>query len=219
MRKIAIGLVALLLAWVFSVWAYPELPERVATHWGVAGRVDGWSSRLVLVVLVPMIGLLLGLLLLGLPMIDPRKKEVAQHARTYWTVVNTVLVFLALIQVMLVGYNLGWPVDIPFLVPVLIGVLFLLVGNLMPRMRPNWFMGIRTPWTLSSESVWRKTHRLGGYCFMAMGLLMILSGFLGTGATFPYVVGVAVVFGFVPVVYSYFVWRAEQEAATTSHHH
>jgi len=173
----------------------------------------------VLVVLVPMIGLLLGLLLLGLPMIDPRKKEVAQHARTYWTVVNTVLVFLALIQVMLVGYNLGWPVDIPFLVPVLIGVLFLLVGNLMPRMRPNWFMGIRTPWTLSSESVWRKTHRLGGYCFMAMGLLMILSGFLGTGATFPYVVGVVVVFGFAPVVYSYFVWRAEQEAATTSHTH
>ncbi len=216
MRNIAIGLGALLLAWAFSLWAYPELPERVATHWGVAGRVDGWSSKTVLVVVFPVVGCLLGLLFLALPKIDPRKKDVARHARTYWSVVNIVLVFMASIQVMLVGYNLGWPIDMPLLVPLGIGVLLLLVGNLMPRMRPNWFMGIRTSWTLSSEQVWRKTHRLGGYCFMAMGLLMVVAGFLGTPATFPYVLGVTIALALVPVFYSFFVWRSEQETTPTS---
>jgi uncharacterized membrane protein len=216
MRKLAIGLAALLVAWGFSLWFYPELPERVAVHWGIAGRVDGWSSKIILVFVFPVAGFLLGLLFLVLPKIDPRKKEVALHARTYWTIVNIALVFLASLQVMLVGYNLGWPIDIPLLVPVGVGVLFLLIGNLMPRMRPNWTMGIRTPWTLSSEQVWRKTHRLGGYCFMAMGLMMIAAGFLGTPTTLPYVVGVTITFALVPVVYSFFAWRSEQEATPTS---
>jgi uncharacterized membrane protein len=216
MRKIAIGLGALLVAWGFSLWAYPELPDRVAVHWGVAGRVDGWSSKTMLVLVFPVVGFLLGLLFMALPKIDPRKREVAQHAPTYWSIVNIVLVFLAAIQVMLVGYNLGWPIDIPMLVPVGVGVLLLLIGNLMPRMRPNWVMGIRTPWTLSSEQVWRKTHRLGGYCFMAMGLMMVAAGFVGTPATLPYFVGVIVVIALVPVVYSFFAWRSEQEATSTS---
>jgi len=199
MRKIAIGIGAVMLAWAFSVWAYPSLPERVATHWGISGSADGWSNKSILVIVFPLVMLGLGLLLTLLPKIDPRQK-----------------VFMAGIQVLLVGVNLGWPIEIPMLIPVGVGLLLMVIGNLMPRMRPNWFMGIRTPWTLASESVWRKTHRLGGYCFMAMGVLMVATGFVATPERFPYMIGVVVALAIIPVVYSYLAWRREQEAAPSS---
>jgi len=216
MRKIAVGIGAVLLAWGFSIWAYPSLPERVATHWGLSGRADGWSPKSVMVVVFPAVMLGLGLLLTVLPKIDPRQKEVAAHAKTYFLLINVILVFMAGIQVLLVGVNLGWPIEIPMLIPVGVGLLLMVIGNLMPRMRPNWFMGIRTPWTLASEVVWRKTHRLGGYCFMLMGLLMVLIGFVATPDGLPYMVGVVIALAVIPLVYSYFAWRQEQERAPSS---
>ena len=216
MRRIAIGIATVLLAGAFSVWAYPSLPERVATHWGIGGQADGWSHKTVLVMVFPAVMLGLGLLLTFLPKIDPRQKEVAAHAPTYSLLINVIMVFMAGIQVMLVGVNLGWPIDIPMLIPVGVGLLLMVIGNLMPRMRPNWFMGIRTPWTLASEVVWRKTHRLGGYCFMAMGILMVAMGFVATPERFPYLLGIVISLALVPVAYSYFAWRREQEAASSS---
>lgn len=218
MRKIAIGIGAVLIAWVFSVWAYPSLPDRVATHWGISGRADGWSPKSVLVVVFPAVMLGLGLLLTLFPRIDPRRKEVAAHAPTYWLLVNVIMVFMAGIQILLVGVNLGWPLRIPMLVPLGVGLLLMIIGNLMPRMRPNWFMGIRTPWTLASEQVWRKTHRLGGYCFMLMGVLMVAVGFVATPSRFPYMIGGVIVLAIIPLVYSYFAWRREREATPSSTH-
>jgi len=215
MRKIAVGIGAVLLSWGFSVWAYPSLPERVATHWGLSGSADGWSSKAMLVSVFPVAILALGLLLKVLPKIDPRQKEVTAHAPTYLLLVNIIMVFMAAIQILLVGVNLGWPIEIPLLIPVGVGLLLMVIGNLMPRIRPNWFMGIRTPWTLSSEVVWRKTHRLGGYCFMAMGVLMVGIGFVATPQQFPYMLVVIIALALVPVVYSYLAWRREQGAATS----
>jgi len=160
--------------------------------------------------------LAIGLLLSVLPKIDPRQKTFEHHGSVYWLLINATLIFLAGVQAVLVGVNLGWPLRIPLLIPVAIGLLLMIVGNLMPRMRPNWIMGIRTPWTLASEQVWRKTHRVGGYCFMAMGLLMILIGFFSTASRFPYLLGGTLTLALVPVVYSYFAWRRESEAASTT---
>jgi len=214
-RRLAVGLTAIVLAWGFALWAYPHLPARVATHWGLSGQVDGWSSRLVLVVVFPAIAAVLGLALAFLPRLDPRGEEFRRSTSVYWIVVNGVLVCMAGLHVVLVGVNLGWPIKVPLLVPIGIGVLFLLIGNLMPRMRPNWFMGIRTPWTLSSDRVWRKTHRLGGYCFMGLGVLLVGFGLLAPSGDFAYLLGGILVAAFVPVVYSYFAWRRESEAPPT----
>jgi uncharacterized membrane protein len=214
-RRLSVGLTAILIALGVSLWAYPHLPDRVATHWGLSGQADGWSPKAVLVFVIPAIMLLLGVLLSLLPRLDPRGEEFHRPTSVYWIIMNSVLVFVAGLQVVLVGVNLGWPIKIPLLVPIGIGILFLLIGNLMPRMRPNWFMGIRTPWTLSSDRVWRKTHRLGGYCFMMLGVLMVAFGFLSRPDRFLYVIGVVVVLALLPVVYSYFAWRRESEAAPT----
>jgi uncharacterized membrane protein len=211
MRKLSLGVAAFVVAVGFSVWAFPGLPERVPTHWNFRGQVDGWSSPLAAVAILPGVMLLLGLLFSVIPRIDPRRESYQLHGSTYWTLVNAVLGFMAMVHVLVLGKALGWNLDMTQVVTVGVGALFVLIGNLMTRIRPNWFMGIRTPWTLSSDTVWRKTHRMGGVTFVIAGLVLMLAGIVGTGLM--KVVGFAgvVVASLVPVVYSWFAWKKEQE--------
>src|SRR5574337_331200 len=147
MARLRIGLGALLAAFGFSLWAWGRLPARVVTHWGVSGQPNGWSPRWVAVFLVPAIGVALAGLFTVLPRMDPRRRSYELHGSTWWAVANAVLVLLALVHVAAIGSNLGWGLPMGRLVIVGVGLLFGVIGNLMTRMRPNWFMGIRTPWT------------------------------------------------------------------------
>jgi uncharacterized membrane protein len=199
--------VALALAAGFSFWAYPQLPAQVATHWGIDGQANGWSSRLMAVLLLPLIVIAVAAVMLAVPRIDPRRESWDLHGRTYWWVTNLVLCFLLAAHVMVLGEGLGWQLPIARLVPVAVGVLLVLMGNVMPRLRPNWFMGIRTPWTLSSDEVWRRTHRLGGACLVVAGVLIALSGFLRQGVTLYFLIGAVGVCVLVPVGYSWLLWR------------
>lgn len=213
MRKIIPGIVAILAALAFGIWALPNLPAEVASHWGLDGEPDGWSSRTTAVFVLPLIGLGIAALLAFLPRIDPRHKNVELHAGTYWLVANASLMVIAAIHIGMIAFNLGWPVPLTRIVAIGIGGLFVLIGNVMTRMRPNWFMGIRTPWTLSSDVVWRRTHRVGGYGFVIGGILVILAGLLRPSwASWVMLASVGAA-ALVSVVYSYVVWRDERESA------
>ncbi len=210
MRKMVPALIALAATTAFSVWAYFRLPARVVTHWNMSGQPDGWSSPLLAAALIPAIMALLVPVFLALPRIDPLRKNYELHASTYWAIVNTLLLFMAGVQALTIGANLGWRVRIEQWVPFAVGALFVVIGNLMSRMRPNWFMGIRTPWTLSSEKVWRKTHRLGGYLFVLAGLMIATLGVIrARWVMVTLIIAVAIV-ALVPIVYSYLLWRREQ---------
>ena len=111
---------------------------------------------------------------------------------------------------MTLGWSLGWRIRIEQWVSVGVGALFVVIGNVMSRVRPNWFVGIRTPWTLSSEGVWRKTHRLGGYLFVGCGLLTAAAGVVRARWSVPVLVAGAVTTAVTSVVYSYLAWRREQ---------
>jgi uncharacterized membrane protein len=213
MRKLIPGMVAILVALAFGIWALPNLPAEVASHWGLDGEPDGWSSRTTAVFVLPLIGLGIAALLAFLPRTDPRQKNVELHAGTYWLVANASLVVISAIHIGMIAFNLGWPVPLTRVVAIGIGGLFVLIGNVMTRMRPNWFMGIRTPWTLSSDVVWRRTHRVGGYGFVIGGVLVILAGLLRPSwASWVMLASVgAAAFG--SIVYSYIVWRGERERA------
>lgn len=213
MRKMAPGIVALLAALAFGIWALPDLPEQVVTHWGLNGEPDGWSSRTTAVFILPGFGLGLAVLLTFLPRIDPRRESFPEHAGTWWILGNGILVFLAVIHIAALGYGLGWPLPIARIVVIGVGALFVLIGNFMTRMRPNWFMGIRTPWTLSSEIAWRKTHRVGGYGFVGGGVLAILAGLLRPEWAHWIMLGSIGVTVIGAVIYSYFVWRGDTERA------
>ncbi len=204
-RWFGLGIVAAM--GVFTLAVFPRLPETIPTHWNFAGEADAWSPRFPDAYFPAAVALGLWLLAQVLPRIDPRRERYPSFAATYWQLINLTLLFLAGLQVAVLGVALGWPLDMSRVVPVGIGVLFVALGNYLPRVRSNWWMGIRTPWTLSSERVWRRTHRLGGRVFVAAGLLVVLTAFLpGREWVIP---TIAVAAALLPVAYSYLLWRRE----------
>lgn len=202
------AVIGAMLLFALVVWSW--LPERVPTHWNVQGEPDAWSSRWAGLA-IP-VGSAAGLWLLAwvIPRIDPRGHNYERFEGTYWFVINLLLLFLAAVMLMTVGASLGWPVRIETAVPVLLGLLFVALGNFLPRVKSNWTMGVRTPWTLESEGVWRRTHRLAGWCFVGAGVLTLLSVALEPEVRVWVLVGGVGAAALVPVVASYVFWRREQ---------
>jgi len=199
-------LVAAALAFSFAVFG--RLPERLPTHWHARGVVNGWSSRALGAWLMPGIMAAMALVLPLLPNIDPRQVNFEKFRGTYDLVINAIITMVGVIHVAMLGAGLGWPVSMERITPLMVGGLFLILGNVMPRARPNWMFGIRTPWTLSNDRVWERTHRLGGYLFVGAGLLLLLSAALPAAALPVVIIGVVVV-AVTPLVYSYVAWRQE----------
>lgn len=215
MRKMLPAFVVTAAALAFSLWALPQLPAQVATHWGLSGEPDDWSSPAFAAFLLPGMMLLLSVVFAALPTIDPLKRNYEFHGSVYFLLANVIVAFMVLVHLLVLGSALGWPVDMQVAIPILLGALFVFIGNLMTRIRPNWFMGIRTPWTLSSERVWRKTHRVGGYCFMIAGLVVMVSGFVVPGVMATKVLLAAILPAAIwPVVYSYLEWKRERAEGT-----
>lgn len=216
MRSRWFGLVLVALAGAVSVWAYPRLPETVATHWNLRGVPDGYSSRLWAALFGPILVLAATGVFNVLPKLDPRRENYAKFLNSYWLLVNAILVFMLLAHVLIVVNGLGYSVQIDRLLPVGIGLLFVFLGNYLTRVEPNWFVGIRTPWTLSSDTVWRKTHRTGGWLFVLAGLGVVVAGALAPrGAFLPLFVATIVVVAGIPIVQSYILWKREQGARST----
>jgi uncharacterized membrane protein len=192
-----------------SLIVYPRLPERVPTHWNLRGEIDAYGSRLVPTLLMPVALLLVWGLMRVLPSIDPRRRNFEKMQGAYETIVNGALTLLAAMHVVILAMTMGMPIDITRIMPVMIGFLFIVMGNVMPRARPNFWFGIRTPWTLSNDRVWERTHRVGGYVMVCAGLLMVACGFFPSvvAAIASFVVlGVSVA---ATIVYSFVAWKQE----------
>lgn len=213
MRKLIPGLLALMAATIFSIWAYPQLPAEVATHFDIHGVADDWSTRRFAAAMVPVMLFLTLVISVILPKIDPRRANYSLFNPTYWTVVTTVMLLLLGIHVLVLGSALGWKVNLGRWGFIGMGAMLIVLGNLMSRVRPNWFLGIRTPWTLSSDTVWRKTHRFGGMAFVLAGCCFLAAAMV-TAPWAPYAAfGATAVAGLSSVVYSYLVWRREPREA------
>lgn len=189
-----------------TILVYPMLPATIATHWGINGQVDGTGGRVVQLYIAAL-PLVMYVLLVLMPRIDPRRENYALHNKAY-TIFEVVLVFILVgLNWVTIAFNLGVPVDIQKCSVIPVGILFMVIGNYMGQIRHNYFFGIRTPWTLASEEVWRKTHRLGGYLFMASGILIMISGFLDGSTSFIITTGAVFLTVFGSFAYSYFVFR------------
>jgi len=208
MRK-WIPLLIVAIAVVASAVVYSQLPDRMPTHWGAHGQVNGWSARAWGAFVIPVVLLGLAGLMRVLPRIDPRGANYAKFAGTFEGVFISIMLFMLAMHFVILASALGYPVAIERWVPVGIGALFIVIGNLLPRARPNWFLGIRTPWTLSSDRVWEKTHRLAGYVFVIVGVLMAVIGVIGSDLVMPWLGGLIGFAALGLVVYSYVEWRRE----------
>lgn len=210
-RSEVVSLLLLTASWVASLYFYAHFPDRVVTHWNIEGQADGWSGKGFAAFFFP--GLLSGiyLLFLVLPMFDPKKDRYAEFTRVYNVFRNLILGIMVLIYFVASISNLGFYLNVGAWVPSLIGLLFIVLGNYMGKIKPNWFIGIRTPWTMSSESVWSKTHRFGGKTFMISGVLIALSGLAPLPLRLPLFVLAIMVILFGTVVYSYLAYLSEKK--------
>jgi uncharacterized membrane protein len=194
-----------------GVWAYPLLPEKVASHWDEQGNVNGYMSKFWGVFLVPLMLIGLAALFWAIPKIDPLRANIETFRREYNLLVLFVVVFLAFVFALTLLWNLGIQFDLSSFIISSVGILFFFLGLLMPKMKRNWFIGIRTPWTLSSDTVWDKTHRQGGTIFKLLGILIFADGFI-----FPSALGAFIALTIFStlwlVVYSYLEYRTEKHS-------
>lgn len=168
-----------LLMLVSGVLVYPHLPERIPWHWNVRGEIDGWAERSIpSLFFQPLLVLAMTLLAWGLPRIDPLKRSYQRFQRSYYVIIDVIVAFLALIYglTLYASFHLTLPVGI--IVPAAVGLLLALLGNQLSKVRRNFFVGIRTPWTLASETVWVRTHRIGARLFILGGLGATIAAFL-----------------------------------------
>ena len=211
LRKSEMAILGIVMAsFIVSAFFYPHLPEKMASHWNIRGEVDGYSSKLWGLFLVPLVLASVALLLIAIPRIDPLKANIVQFRGYYdgFIILFALLMLSVYLQVIL--WNLGIQISPNVILPIGLGLFFFYTGILLEHAKRNWFIGIRTPWTLSSDQVWAKTHRVGGRLFKIAGVVALL------GVLFP---GLALFFVLVPillvaaytVVYSYFQYRREAQ--------
>lgn len=211
MRK-WIPLVIIAVAFVASAAVYSDLPARVPSHWNVAGEIDGWMNKEwgAFVMPLTLVGLLA--MLYVLPRIDPRGANYSKFRGTFEIVMITTMVFLLGVHLIMLAIALGKDVSMTRVIPLGIGLLLMVLGNLMPRTRSNWFVGLRTPWTLSSDRVWERTHRLGGRLLVAAGALVVLTGIFAPLQSETVLIASAVCVSVVVFAYSYIIWRNDPDA-------
>ncbi len=217
MRRKWIGPALIGAMFVFSVVAYPFLPERIPTHWNIRWEVDGWSAKFPGAFITPCIALGLWLLMQVLPKMDPKRENYERFQETYWLMIDAIIGFAALIHVFTLGSALGWPLA-PRMIMIAVGFLFIALGNYLPRFRPNWWMGIRTPWTLTNDKVWRDTHRLGGKLFVGAGLVTVMASLVGGEASIYVMIATLITVSVVSIVYSYVSWRREMRGPHEDDH-
>ena len=196
---------------IAAALAWSHVPERIPTHWNIRGEVDGYGGRFVGLLLLPLMALGVYLLLRFLPRLDPGYRNYESFAGAYNVIRICILLVLATVFCVTLLAALGYRVDMNAVMATAIGLMFIVLGNVMSKIRPNWFVGVRTPWTLSSKASWNKTHRLAGWLFIVMGVSVIALGFVGrlwmlvaVGALC--VASVAWIF-----IYSYLVWRDDPD--------
>lgn len=212
MRK-WISLLIVVAAFIVSAVVYPRLPATIPTHWDLSGQPNGWSNRLSGAWLIPIFLLGMWALVRILPRIDPRGSNYAKFGGAFEAIIDAIMLFMLALHIVALRAALGYPVQMQRILPIGVGVLLIVIGNLLPRARPNWFVGIRTPWTLSSDRVWEKTHRFGGRVFVAGGLVITLASFLWVRAAHVVLFAVMVLVASSVVIYSYLEWKREQPAS------
>ncbi|MFA6534128.1 MAG: SdpI family protein [Patescibacteria group bacterium] len=190
-----------------SVWFYQNMPAIVPIHWGLSGQADGYGSRGFAAFFFPALILGLYLLLTFIPNLDPKKNIYAEFKKTYWILRLTFILFFILIYFTASLVGVGYNLPVGQIVCGGIGLLFIIIGACLTKIKPNWFVGIRTPWTLSDDIVWEKTHRLGGKLFMLAGLGFIASITLPAGWNLGLGLGVTFLAIIITVVYSYWLSR------------
>ena len=202
-------LIALMFAAAISVW--PAAPADIPVHWNASGEVDRYGGKVEGLLGIPLLASAIYLLMRYLPRVDPLRANYARFGGAFAAIRAGILLLMAGIYAVVIAWVVKRPVDVSLVVPVAVGALLVLFGSVLGQVKPNWFVGIRTPWTLSSKVSWVRTHRLGGWLFMALGLLFAATGAFKLGSFGFVVIGAVIAVVVILIGYSCFVWKADPE--------
>ncbi len=200
-----VGLLMVVAGFVLVAVQYPSLPDPMPTHWNAAGHVDGWMPKFWGSYVFPITMAVLWLVFLVLPRISPRGFEMEPFLRAWGVLKVTVLGLVLYIGTLVLRASRHSGELSQTGVIVGLGILFIVIGNLLGKVTRNFFVGIRTPWTLASEEVWLRTHRLAGKLFVVAGLIVAASSWMGL-RVWPVFICILLA-ALIPVVYSYVLYR------------
>jgi uncharacterized membrane protein len=206
--SVMISSVLIAIAVIAGLILYAQLPDPMPSHWNAAGQVDGFMSKIWGVFLMPLITIGITMLLVAVPSIDPLKANIAQFRSVYNIFIVGFVVYMLYVYALTLGASLGYQFNMTLMLMPVMGLLFIGIGYLMRTAKRNFFIGIRTPWTLSSDTVWNETHKLGAKMFIGSGVVVLLSTFLGENGIWLMMVALFAA-ALVPIVYSYILWKRE----------
>jgi uncharacterized membrane protein len=200
-----IGIVLAPFVYLAIIWN--TLPEKVPTHWNYKGEVDKWGDRYSLIALLFFLPVLTYVLMLVIPKIDPKKK-IEQMGGKYYQLKFILVLFMSTLAFIILYISVNQFTSSPNLIFIPIGVVFIALGNYFKVIQPNYFIGIKTPWTLENKEVWKLTHILAGKLWIIGGLLIVLGSLTIDKSVFIYVFIVTIaILTIVPVIYSYIKFK------------
>jgi uncharacterized membrane protein len=186
---------------------WQKLPEQVPYHWNIQGEVDGWAGKSMAVFFMPLFMLAMHWICVLATTADPKNTD--YHPKTISLVLWICPVLNLVLNTMVYAAALNYPVDIEIIMPLLLGIAFILIGNLLPKCRQSYTMGIKLPWTLHNEENWNKTHRLAGKLWVLGGIVSMASALIGS---FWILIGVITLMVAIPTVYSYCLYRKQMKS-------
>lgn len=208
MKKITkwdiISIVFILANFIIGINLAPRLPERVPTHWNINGMIDGYGDKAFIIWHMPLIIAGIYLLMVITPYIDPRKQNYTNFLGEYGIIKLFVSAFLSIILWLSAAAALGVAIDMKLIMPILVGMLFIVLGAIMPKVKQNYFVGFKTPWAIENEEVWEKTQKSGSFAFIIGGFLSIVLAFTPFAWIFFIIILLMVLY---PFIYSYFIYQ------------
>lgn len=182
LKYFKIAVIIIIIQFIIALYIGMALPDdaKIPSHWNLQGEIDGWSNKWTGILLFPGVNLIILLLGVFFPTLSPRYRNDPKRFQKILPSFLTILVIcFSLIHIYSLLIARGTFSTSGNLILAILGLLFIGTGNLMPKLPSNFYMGVRLPWTLSSETVWRKTHRLAGWSFFLGGMIFVAAGFLG----------------------------------------
>ena len=198
--------VVTLLPILVGLFLWDQLPEQVPIHWGIDGEVDDWSSKSFAVFGFPCIMLAMQWVCMLASLADP--KRVYDNHKAFHVVLWICPCISLLLGVLVYATALGYSMEVEILMPLLVGCMFVVIGNLLPKMRQSYTMGIKLPWTLDNEENWNKTHHFAGWVWTLGGCVTMVTALIGS---FWVLLGVIIAMVLIPTLYSYLLYRKQQK--------
>ncbi|WP_442795809.1 SdpI family protein [Pelobium manganitolerans] len=202
-----------LLPFIYLAYLWNDLPNKVPMHWNMKGEIDRYGDKSELIIIPFLLPLLIYVIFLVIPKIDPKNKlnKMGNKLQTVKFLLTTFMSILALFIIYTAKHQ---TLTNPNYIVLLIGILFIILGNYFKTIQPNYFIGIRTPWTLENETVWKKTHKLGGKMWFVGGIIVVLSSLvLDKQLNFTLFLIITAIISIIPITYSYVVFKSEKKTA------